>query len=174
MDHGARHPDMKKSVTDAFILTCNVSLEYEKRSVCITSLVNELLADSHLYCGWLATVTDIHVLYHFPVCTVFSNGYMQPKHFRNCLYCMSVRQVHQEKFTPTQSIEAINKILNHMQRSSCLHFYGIGDPYLSCRVRALYLYSDLQSLKLSTKKTCVVVCHSTPCSSATEPVLSLS
>jgi T-complex protein 1 subunit zeta len=32
MDHGARHPDMKKSVTDAFILTCNVSLEYEKRS----------------------------------------------------------------------------------------------------------------------------------------------
>ena len=31
MDHGARHPNMKKSVTDAFILTCNVSLEYEKR-----------------------------------------------------------------------------------------------------------------------------------------------
>ena len=31
MDHGARHPDMKKKVDDAFILTCNVSLEYEKR-----------------------------------------------------------------------------------------------------------------------------------------------
>ncbi len=31
MDHGARHPDMKKKVEDAFILTCNVSLEYEKR-----------------------------------------------------------------------------------------------------------------------------------------------
>lgn len=30
MDHGARHPDMKKRLTDAFILTCNVSLEYEK------------------------------------------------------------------------------------------------------------------------------------------------
>jgi T-complex protein 1 subunit zeta len=30
MDHGARHPDMKKHVTNAYILTCNVSLEYEK------------------------------------------------------------------------------------------------------------------------------------------------
>ena len=33
MDHGARHPDMPKRVTDAFILTCNVSLEYEKSEV---------------------------------------------------------------------------------------------------------------------------------------------
>lgn len=31
MDHGARHPDMPKRVTDAFILTLNVSFEYEKR-----------------------------------------------------------------------------------------------------------------------------------------------
>lgn len=31
LDHGARHPDMKKKVEDAYILTCNVSLEYEKR-----------------------------------------------------------------------------------------------------------------------------------------------
>lgn len=31
LDHGARHPDMKKRVTNAYILTCNVSLEYEKR-----------------------------------------------------------------------------------------------------------------------------------------------
>lgn len=31
MDHGARHPDMSKKVTDAYILTCNVSMEYEKR-----------------------------------------------------------------------------------------------------------------------------------------------
>ncbi|GAB5580784.1 T-complex protein 1 subunit zeta-2 isoform X2 [Prionailurus iriomotensis] len=30
LDHGARHPDMKKRVEDAFILSCNVSLEYEK------------------------------------------------------------------------------------------------------------------------------------------------
>ena len=37
MDHGARHPDMKKKVTDAYILTCNVSMEYEKR--CIYFLV---------------------------------------------------------------------------------------------------------------------------------------
>ncbi|KAJ1063887.1 hypothetical protein K5549_009199 [Capra hircus] len=32
LDHGARHPDMKR-VEDAYILTCNVSLEYEKTVV---------------------------------------------------------------------------------------------------------------------------------------------
>jgi len=30
LDHGTRHPDMKKHAENAFILTCNVSLEYEK------------------------------------------------------------------------------------------------------------------------------------------------
>lgn len=30
MDHGTRHPDMPTRVKNAFILTCNVSLEYEK------------------------------------------------------------------------------------------------------------------------------------------------
>ena len=30
LDHGSRHPDMKKHVKNAFILACNVSLEYEK------------------------------------------------------------------------------------------------------------------------------------------------
>uniref|UniRef100_A0A8C2PQJ3 Chaperonin containing TCP1, subunit 6A (zeta 1) n=1 Tax=Cyprinus carpio TaxID=7962 RepID=A0A8C2PQJ3_CYPCA len=33
LDHGARHPDMRKRVEDAFVLTCNVSLEYEKTEV---------------------------------------------------------------------------------------------------------------------------------------------
>jgi len=32
LDHGTRHPDMPKRITNAFILTCNVSLEYEKSS----------------------------------------------------------------------------------------------------------------------------------------------
>lgn len=31
MDHGARHPDMKKKVDNAYILTGNVSMEYEKK-----------------------------------------------------------------------------------------------------------------------------------------------
>lgn len=30
MDHGTRHPDMPKSLKNAYILICNVSLEYEK------------------------------------------------------------------------------------------------------------------------------------------------
>lgn len=30
LDHGARHPDMKKRVNDAFLLICNVSLEFDK------------------------------------------------------------------------------------------------------------------------------------------------
>lgn len=33
LDHGARHPDMKKRVENCYILTCNVSLEYEKSEV---------------------------------------------------------------------------------------------------------------------------------------------
>ncbi|KAL0082479.1 TCP-1/cpn60 chaperonin family-domain-containing protein [Phycomyces blakesleeanus] len=33
MDHGARHPDMPKKIEDAFILTLNVSLEYEKSEI---------------------------------------------------------------------------------------------------------------------------------------------
>ncbi|KAJ3267027.1 T-complex protein 1 subunit zeta [Chytriomyces hyalinus] len=33
MDHGARHPDMPKRVENAFILTLNVTLEYEKSEI---------------------------------------------------------------------------------------------------------------------------------------------
>ena len=33
LDHGARHPDMSKRVENAFILTLNVSLEYEKSEI---------------------------------------------------------------------------------------------------------------------------------------------
>ncbi|KAI6189536.1 Chaperonin Cpn60 TCP-1 domain containing protein [Aphelenchoides bicaudatus] len=33
LDHGGRHPDMPKHVENAFVLTCNVSLEFEKTEV---------------------------------------------------------------------------------------------------------------------------------------------
>ncbi|CAF0829512.1 unnamed protein product [Didymodactylos carnosus] len=33
MDHGGRHPSMPKALKNAYILTCNVSLEYEKTEV---------------------------------------------------------------------------------------------------------------------------------------------
>lgn len=33
LDHGARHPDMAKDIKDAYILTLNVSLEYEKSEI---------------------------------------------------------------------------------------------------------------------------------------------
>jgi len=33
LDHGARHPEMKKRAKNCYILTCNVSLEYEKTEV---------------------------------------------------------------------------------------------------------------------------------------------
>lgn len=33
LDHGSRHPDMPKMVKNAYIFTCNVSLEYEKSEV---------------------------------------------------------------------------------------------------------------------------------------------
>lgn len=38
LDHGARHPDMPKRVEKAFILTCNIGLEYEKRCVALCIL----------------------------------------------------------------------------------------------------------------------------------------
>lgn len=31
LDHGSRHPDMKRRAENCYILTCNVSLEYDKR-----------------------------------------------------------------------------------------------------------------------------------------------
>lgn len=43
LDHGARHPDMKKRVSNAYILTCNVSLEYEKRLASSTHLPHPLI-----------------------------------------------------------------------------------------------------------------------------------
>lgn len=33
LDHGARHPDMPKSLKKCYILTMNVSLEYENTEV---------------------------------------------------------------------------------------------------------------------------------------------
>lgn len=33
LDHGGRHPDMPKRLHNCHILTCNVSLEYEKTEV---------------------------------------------------------------------------------------------------------------------------------------------
>jgi T-complex protein 1 subunit zeta len=39
LDHGARHPDMPKRVENAFVLTLNVSLEYEKTSVILSFFI---------------------------------------------------------------------------------------------------------------------------------------
>lgn len=36
LDHGSRHPDMPKALTNCHILTCNVSLEYERTEVAAT------------------------------------------------------------------------------------------------------------------------------------------
>jgi len=33
LDHGSRHPDMPKHLENCFILTANISLEYEKSEV---------------------------------------------------------------------------------------------------------------------------------------------
>jgi chaperonin GroEL (HSP60 family) len=40
LDHGGRHPSMPKSLKNAYILTCNVSLEYEKTYV--IDLINKI------------------------------------------------------------------------------------------------------------------------------------
>jgi len=33
LDHGTRHPDMPKGLKKCYILTCNISLEYEKTEI---------------------------------------------------------------------------------------------------------------------------------------------
>lgn len=48
LDHGARHPDMPKRVENAFVLTLNVSLEYEKTFVILSSLLPSDV-DPHVY-----------------------------------------------------------------------------------------------------------------------------
>jgi T-complex protein 1 subunit zeta len=40
LDHGARHPDMPKSIKNCYIMTLNVSLEYEKSEVNATFFVD--------------------------------------------------------------------------------------------------------------------------------------
>ena len=44
LDHGARHPDMPKRVENAYILTLNVSLEYEK--TCVFRLLAAIHSDA--------------------------------------------------------------------------------------------------------------------------------
>jgi T-complex protein 1 subunit zeta len=46
MDHGPRHPDMPKRVENAFILSLNVSLEYEKRFFQHILYIVKLILDS--------------------------------------------------------------------------------------------------------------------------------
>ena len=45
LDHGSRHPDMPTSLTNCHVLTCNVSLEYEKSEVRRSSRSAETRAD---------------------------------------------------------------------------------------------------------------------------------
>lgn len=47
LDHGARHPDMPKRIENAFILTLNVSLEYEK--TCVITQFERSPTDVHPY-----------------------------------------------------------------------------------------------------------------------------
>ena len=49
LDHGARHPDMPKRLENAYILTCNLSLEYEKSEVHIVAWGLTRLAVKQLF-----------------------------------------------------------------------------------------------------------------------------
>jgi T-complex protein 1 subunit zeta len=49
MDHGARHPDMPKHVKNAYILTANVSLEYEKTLFKFKKLFIYILINQNCY-----------------------------------------------------------------------------------------------------------------------------
>ena len=70
MDHGARHPDMSKKVTDAYILTCNVSMEYEKRSV--ASVIKSKWMYSLLNSRNIKTVENIS--FHLQILAIVSKN----------------------------------------------------------------------------------------------------
>lgn len=59
LDHGARHPDMPKRVENAFILTLNVSLEYEKTYVTIVVGPFEEMTDVHIVRSTPASFTHL-------------------------------------------------------------------------------------------------------------------
>jgi T-complex protein 1 subunit zeta len=48
LDHGARHPDMPKRVENAFVLTLNVSLEYEKTYVRYMLMFMSAVSNPHI------------------------------------------------------------------------------------------------------------------------------
>jgi len=57
MDHGARHPDMPKRVRNAYVLTLNVSLEYEKTYVyCSASPLSFSQSFSIMRCRMLTSL----------------------------------------------------------------------------------------------------------------------
>ena len=70
MDHGARHPDMPKRVTNAFILTCNVSLEYEKRCVYVCMYVCMCVCVCVCVCACVQHVRMLNVLMDWLCCVI--------------------------------------------------------------------------------------------------------
>lgn len=52
LDHGARHPDMPKRVENAYILTLNVSMEYEKRQEYLIVVIIILNTHSEINSGF--------------------------------------------------------------------------------------------------------------------------
>ena len=61
LDHGSRHPDMPKRLEDAFILTANISLEYEKSEVLRWQSHPDPTADRRMPC----------IGSHWPVCGIW-------------------------------------------------------------------------------------------------------
>lgn len=61
LDHGARHPDMPRRVENAYILTLNVSLEYEKTCVIHILLLYPLSLNSRII-GRSTQGSSIHQL----------------------------------------------------------------------------------------------------------------
>lgn len=64
LDHGSRHPDMPKHMRNCFVLTANISLEYEKSEVrLLTVIVISALLRSSGFCTMLASKRG-RVSYH--------------------------------------------------------------------------------------------------------------
>lgn len=58
LDHGARHPDMPKSLDGCFVLTCNISLEYEKSEVNASFMYSDAATRERMVAAERAYVDD--------------------------------------------------------------------------------------------------------------------
>ncbi|KAG6537038.1 hypothetical protein ZIOFF_002116 [Zingiber officinale] len=59
LDHGSRHPDMKRRAENCYILTCNVSLEYDKSFRVLYKVHQNIVSRTHLVIAYVWLMSSL-------------------------------------------------------------------------------------------------------------------